>query len=86
MLVEKALRKISPETRVSISCWLLLICIITWPVTSFTVFSEEPQGILGLSWLALIFTCVDIVVTTDVRQEQDNDTDEIKETCPGCGK
>jgi len=30
--------------------------IISWPLTAVTVFKNEPQGILGLSFLAIIFT------------------------------
>ena len=45
--------------------------MIGWPLTALTVFSEEPQGILGLSWLAIILTAVDILLTADVRDQQD---------------
>lgn len=46
------------------------ISIVAWPITSFTVFAEEPQGILGLSWFAIILNALNIVATTDVRKEQ----------------
>jgi hypothetical protein len=53
--------------------WTLLIgSIIGWPLTALTVFSNEPQGILGLSWAAIILTAVDILSTTDVRTKQDS--------------
>jgi hypothetical protein len=38
-----------------------------------TVFREEPQGILGLSWLAIILTMLDIFLTTDVRAHDDDE-------------
>ena len=43
----------SPAARVR-SAWILTwISVLAWPVTSLTVFADEPQGILGLSWVAL---------------------------------
>lgn len=88
MIVQRALSHVSPDLRVRIAGWLLIVSCLAWPVTSLTVFSSggaTAQGILGLSWLALILTCVDIVVTTDVRAEQDTDTAEIVK-CIHCGK
>jgi hypothetical protein len=38
--------------------------IVGWPATALTLFRDEPQGILGLSWLALTITAVDILVST----------------------
>jgi hypothetical protein len=59
-----------PKTRVKIAVALLVLCVIAWPITSLTCFKGEPQGVLALSWLALILTFVDIVVTADVRNQQ----------------
>jgi uncharacterized membrane protein YfcA len=53
------------------AAWVLLVgSIIGWPVTALTVAREEPQFVLGLSWLAIILTAVDILSTTDVRRTQ----------------
>lgn len=41
---------------------VLVICIIGWPVSALTVASDEPQFVLGLSWVALILTAVLIVI------------------------
>lgn len=30
--------------------------IAGWPITAITIFKSEPQGILGLSWMAIIYT------------------------------
>ena len=49
---------------------LLFVCIIGWPITAMTVFKNEPQGILGLSWLALIFTATDIMFTTTLENDK----------------
>jgi hypothetical protein len=37
--------------------WLAFLGgIVAWPLTAFTIFKDEPQGILGLSWAAVIYT------------------------------
>jgi hypothetical protein len=71
VLARRALEHVPPGARVLGASCILDLSVVAWPVTSLTVFASEPQGILGLSWLALILTCVDIVCTTDVRREQD---------------
>jgi hypothetical protein len=59
-----------PGIRVKAAWVLLILCIIAWPVTSLTLFRSEPQGILGLSWIAIILSMLQIVVATDVRNNQ----------------
>lgn len=61
----------SPKVRVWAAWALLVACCVAWPVTALTVFSGEPQGILGLSFLAIIITCLDIISTVDVRKQQE---------------
>lgn len=61
----------TPERRVKAAAWLFVVSIIAWPITALTVFRHEPQGILGLSWGAIILTALQLVVATDVRREQD---------------
>lgn len=40
-----------------ITAWVLFLGgIIAWPLTATTVFKDEQQGILGLSFLAIIYT------------------------------
>lgn len=65
-------RRLTPTARVRLASGLLDIAVVGWPLTSLTVFASSTppeQGILGLSWLALILTCVDIVTSTDVRDQ-----------------
>jgi hypothetical protein len=73
-----------PALRVKVALWLLVISTVAWPASQLTVARSEPPFVLGLSWFAIILTALDIVITTDVRQEQDGDTDEIKR-CANCG-
>lgn len=61
-----------PGARVRAAWWMFGLCVVLWPATSLTIFSTEPQGVLGLSWIALILNALNIVITTDVRREQDN--------------
>lgn len=52
---------------------LLVVSIVGWPLSAFTIFRDEPQGILGLSWMAIALTAVDILSTQDVRSKQEDD-------------
>ncbi len=55
----------------TIAAWVLLIgAVIAWPVTAMTVFSDEPQGILGLSFLAIIIECGSLLTSSQVHEEQ----------------
>jgi fatty acid desaturase len=68
-LVKKFLK--DPKTRVRIAWVTLIVALVNWPLSQFTWASAEPPNILALSWLAIIFTCWDIIATADVRKEQD---------------
>lgn len=47
-----------------VSSWALFYgSIVGWPITALTVFRSEPQGILGLSWLALIISSYTTLVS-----------------------
>jgi len=47
--------------------------IVGWPVSAFTIFSAEPQGILALSWLAIIYTGYQILqLDHAVSKNEDN--------------
>lgn len=50
---------------------LLDLSLVLWVVSALTWASREQQTILGLSWLAITITCIDVLFTTDVRKEQD---------------
>ena len=63
----------SPKVRVYAAWALLAVVLVAWPVTAFTVAREEPQFVLGLSYLALALTCLDIISTSDVRKEQEGE-------------
>jgi hypothetical protein len=64
-------QNISPRTRVRAAAYMFLVCVVAWPVTALTVFRGEQQGILGLSWGAVILESLVLIVTTDIREETD---------------
>ena len=76
----------TPRARRNGALVLLAVSLIGWPVSALWLATSEPQFVLGLSWLALTLTALDIAATTDVRAEQDEDVEEVKEACPTCGK
>lgn len=42
-------------------------------MSALTVARAEPQFVLGLSWLAIVLTAIDVLSTTDVRAQHDED-------------
>jgi uncharacterized membrane protein YfcA len=64
----------NPRIRVR-AAWALLVCsVIGWPVSALTFAQGEPPVVLGLSWLAITLTALDIVSTQDVRKQQDGES------------
>jgi len=64
---------VSPKTRVRLAWVLLVASLVGWPVSALTFATGEPPVVLGLSWLAITLTALDILSTQDVRREQDKD-------------
>ncbi len=55
----------------TIAAWILLVgSIVGWPVTALTVLRDEPQGILGLSFLAIILEAGSLLTSSQVHEEQ----------------
>lgn len=55
----------------TIGAWVLLVgSLIGWPVTALTVFKDEPQGILGLSFLAIILEAASLLTSSQVHEQQ----------------
>jgi uncharacterized membrane protein YfcA len=57
--------------RVKLAWVLLIASLIGWPISALTVARAEPQFVLGLSWLAIALTALDVLFTADVRENQD---------------
>ena len=75
----------APQRRVAFAWVLLVVSLAGWPLTALTLASDEPQFVLGLSWLAISLTAIDVLFTADVRREQDSDTGEMAQRCQHCG-
>lgn len=53
--------------------WLMLIgSSIGWPVSAFWLAKEEPQFVLGLSFLAIILTALDMIWTAEVKEDNES--------------
>lgn len=48
----------------------LVISIIGWPLSALTVAKDEPQFILGLSWIAIILEAVIFLVQAYIKKDQ----------------
>ncbi len=64
---------VKPRTRRTAAAAIVLVSLVGWPVSALWLARDEPQFVLGLSWLAITMTAVDIWATTDVRAEVDEE-------------
>ena len=63
----------TPVWRRRAAAVMVIVSLIGWPLSALTFAKDEPQFILGLSWLAITLTAADIWATTDVRAEQEDE-------------
>jgi hypothetical protein len=57
----------------TVAAWVLLFgACIGWPLSAFTWAKDEPQFILGLSWLAIIISSAELLTASQVHEGQDN--------------
>lgn len=64
---------VSPRTRVRLAWVMLVASAAGWPVSALTFARDEPATVLGLSWLAITITALDVLFTADVRKEQERE-------------
>lgn len=62
-----------PRNRIVLAWTLFCTSLVGWPLSALTFARDEPQFVLGLSWLAITLTALDILATTDVRREQEDE-------------
>ncbi len=56
----------------TITAWVMLIgAAVGWPASALTFAREEPQFILGLSWLAVILESASLLTSSQVHEEQE---------------
>lgn len=59
----------------TITAWVLLVgSIIGWPVGALTVFRDEPQGVLGLSFLAIIIEAANLLTSSQTAEAVSDST------------
>jgi hypothetical protein len=51
---------------------MVVASLIAWPATQLTVAQNEPPFTLGLSWFAITLTALDVLLTADVREKEDD--------------
>lgn len=57
-----------------VAAWALLFgAVIGWPLSQLTIARHEPPFTLALSWLAIILTAADLLSTTDVRRQKEEE-------------
>lgn len=54
-----------------LSLGMLLGAVVGWPLSALTWARDEPQFVLGLSWLALIIGSYNTIITAQVHGETD---------------
>ncbi len=59
--------------RVRFAVVLLVVSILGWPVSAVTIARDEPPTVLGLSWMAIALTALDVLFTSQVHEKQDGD-------------
>lgn len=64
----------SPKARIWLAWVLLAGSLVGWPLSMVTFAKTEPPFVLSLSWLAITLTALDILQTTDVRKEQEDES------------
>lgn len=72
------IRKLSTRPRLILAGIIFDLSIVAWPSTHALMVALDPAEntwvfhvLLGISWLAITFTAVDILQTADVRHAQD---------------
>lgn len=64
--------KRSTDIVIAASWAVLVVSVVGWPVTALTVFRDEQQGILGLSWFALIYSAANTLLTAYTKREAES--------------
>lgn len=57
-----------------ILAWLLIIvCLVGWPTSLIWWAKNEPPLVVSLSWAALLYTAFGVIVTVDIKRDQEDD-------------
>lgn len=58
--------------RVRVAWAGFVLALINWPLSQLTYAKSEPPVTLGLSWLAIVLVCVDIIINTKSSVKDDD--------------
>lgn len=68
----------NPEHRFRLAVRVSVATLIAWPSThALMVLLDPPENswvfhvLMAISFIAILYTCADVIATTDVRREQD---------------
>ena len=76
-LLDKIEEWIFADKVAQLTAWILFIGgMIAWPLTAKTVFKNEQQGILGLSFIAIIYTGYQILQYMHKQKKLERKVDE----------
>lgn len=57
-----------------VGAWVLLVgSLLGWPLSALIWARDEPQFVLGLSWFAITLTALDLLKTSMVHEEQEEE-------------
>lgn len=74
MSLARLLRGLGCHTQIAISWVMLVGCVIMWPIAALTWARHEPQFVLGLSFLALIYEAFNAIqISHDVKSRREAD-------------
>lgn len=70
----RLLKKLPPNKRLLIAAWLLWASVFGGIICT-TFFASEPfeRIVMAISWGAITITCVDVIISSDVRDEIERD-------------
>lgn len=67
----KLLRRVEPETRLHVASYMFWITIFLGTYcTLFVAKGGFEMILMAISWLAVTLTCVDVILTADVRDNE----------------
>lgn len=74
-LTIRLLRRIDPETRLTVAAYLFWISIGAGIASCLWLTNNWYEKVLmGISWGAITITCIDIIVSADIRAEVEEAT------------
>jgi hypothetical protein len=55
-----------------IGCAAFFVPVVLWPISAITFWSNQPQGVMALSWMAIILTGAVLLLGAITKQDIDS--------------